>query len=169
MSLAESRRGAVRLAAVVCLLSLLVSCGTAVVQPPGVHVQLLASSALNPDRDGRPAPVMVHIYELAAVDDFRQAGFFDLYKRDQQVLGKAVLWRSIQAVRPGQRLTLTPPFMPNARYLAVFVAYRDLYRARWRSVVDLPRKGSSTWSLALRADKVSLVPFDQKEKHVLEQ
>ncbi len=57
-------------------------------------------------------------------------------------------------------------YVPGARYLAVLVAYRDIYRARWRAVVSLPANsdadGDSDWLLTLDADKVTVAPHDAK-------
>jgi type VI secretion system protein VasD len=158
----ECWRLAVRLQVVVCLFAVLAACGTPVARQHSVHLRVVASQGLNPDRDGRPSPVIVRVYQLAEADDFRQAGFFDLYEHDKQLLGKALLFRSVIAVRPGQQLDLDQAMMPNARYLAVLVCYRDIYRARWRSVVELPRNRDGSWQLTLRAGQLSVASLDGK-------
>jgi type VI secretion system protein VasD len=156
-------RFAVRLQVAVCLLAGLAACGTPVARQHSVHLHVVASSKLNPDRDGRPSPVIVRVYQLAEADDFRQAGFFDLYERDKPLLGNALLFRSVLAVRPGQRLALDQALVPNARYLAVLVAYRDIYRARWRSVVKLPRNRDGSWLLTLHAGQLTVASLDRKD------
>lgn len=158
----ECRRLAARLLTTSCLLACLAACGTAEVADRDIHLRLKAAPDLNPDGDGRPSPVIVRIYELAQADDFCLAGFFDLYDNDKRVLGKDLLSRSVLAVRPGQRLALSPSFVPGARYLAVLVAYRDIYRARWRSVVSLPESGDSDWVVTLDAGSLTMAERDGK-------
>ncbi|WP_157793087.1 type VI secretion system lipoprotein TssJ [Bordetella genomosp. 8] len=158
----ECRRLAARLLTTSCLLACLAACGTAEVPDHDIHLRLTAAPDLNPDRDGRPSPVIVRIYELAQSDDFCQADFFDLYDNDKRILGKNLLSRSVLAVRPGQRLVLRPSLVPGTRYLAVFVAYRDIYRARWRAVVGLPDSGDIDWVVTLAAGSVAVAERDGK-------
>ncbi|WP_179283424.1 type VI secretion system lipoprotein TssJ [Bordetella genomosp. 9] len=158
----ECRRLAARLLTTSCLLACLAACGTADVVDRDIHLRLKAAPDLNPDGAGRPSPVIVRIYELAQSDDFCQANFFDLYDNDKRILGKDLLSRSVLAVRPGQRLALRPSLVPGARYLAVLVAYRDIYRARWRAVVGLPDSGDVDWVVTLAAGSVAVAERDGK-------
>lgn len=168
--MADRWRLALRALVSICLMTFLASCAAPIAHPRLVRVMLAASSDLNPDGDGRPSPVMVRIYELEDAGDFRQAGFFDLYDHDKRVLGNAALGRMVLAVRPGERLTLCHELDTRSHQLAVLVAYRSIYRARWRAVVDLPAKGDSAWSLTLNADSVRAAALNRKKgNHVLEQ
>ncbi|WP_176464085.1 type VI secretion system lipoprotein TssJ [Bordetella genomosp. 11] len=177
----DRRRLAVRLLIAGCLLACLAACASAPAEQRRVCLRLVASPTLNPDRDGRASPVVVRIYELTQADDFLQAGFFDLYGNDKQLLGDAMLSRSVVSVRPGQQLDISHAFVPGTRYIAVLVAYRDIYRSRWRSVVRLPQadddEADSDWMLKLNADRFTVTPLDGKNdkgswkegSHVLEQ
>jgi type VI secretion system protein VasD len=146
-----------------CLAACLTACATSPAPQRTVRITVLASPALNPDGDGRPSPVMVRLYELADTDGFQQAGFFDLSDHDKEVLGANALARMVVAVRPGERLTLCHALEPRSRHLAVMVAYRDIYRARWRGVVALPLSADSAWTVALGPDSVSIQPGSRSD------
>jgi type VI secretion system protein VasD len=102
---------------------------------------------------------MVRIYELSEAGDFRQAGFFDLYDHDKSVLGNAALSRTVVAVRPNERLTLEHEVDSRSRHLAVMVAYRNIYRAKWRAVADLPDTRDSAWALTLDAGSLKIAAW----------
>lgn len=141
-----------------CVGAFLSACATSPAPQRTVRITVLASPALNPDGDGRPSPVMVRLYELADTDGFQQAGFFDLSDHDKEVLGANALARMVVAVRPGERLALCHALEPGSRHLAVMVAYRDIYRARWRGVVTLPPSADSAWTVVLGPDSVAIQP-----------
>jgi type VI secretion system protein VasD len=151
-----------------CLLTCLAGCATPDTHQRSIRLTLAASADLNPDRDGRPSPVIVRIYELAEADDFRHAAFFDLYDRDKSILNKAVLARTVIAVRPGQRLSVCKAIEPHGRYLAVFAAYRDIDGARWRAVANLPEDRDSFWTATLGNHGVKMKENTKKGSDVLE-
>jgi type VI secretion system protein VasD len=139
-----------------CLAAWLSSCAGPAMPQRKVDITVLASAGLNPDGDSRPSPVVVRIYELADMDAFQHAGYFDLADRDKDVLGANAVARVVVAVRPGESLQLCRDLEPGSRHLAVMVAYRDIYRARWRSVVALPASEDSAWIIDLGPDNVAI-------------
>lgn len=158
MPMPDAWRLAVRVVAALCMAMIIAGCATPPSRQNVVRIILYASAGLNPDRNGRPSPVMVRVYELTDADDFQQADFFNLYEHDKDVLGNAIVARMIVAVRPGERLSLSHDLDARSRHLAVLVAYRDIYHARWRAIVDLPPSGDSTWRVVLSADGVAVEP-----------
>lgn len=122
--------------AIACALAL-ASCTSA---PPGraqARWTLSASSTINADALGRPAPLVVRLYALSACDAFNRATFFELYDRDRAVLGKAALERRVLVLKPGERVRLTRPLDANTRAFAVVAAYQRIDSAQWRAIVDI--------------------------------
>jgi type VI secretion system protein VasD len=92
---------------------------------------------MNPDVTGRPSPVLLRLYELKAPANFDQADFFSLYQQAQDVLGADLLARDEFLLRPGETRTLERVVEPDARYLGLLAAYRDLDHALWHAVIPL--------------------------------
>lgn len=102
--------------------------------------QLSASEDVNPGPDGRAAPVLVRLYELASDDVFNGADFFTLFDHETAVLGAALLRvRDFQLV-PGQVVEITGQADPRTQYLGVIAGIRDLDAAPWRAAAPVPPK-----------------------------
>lgn len=157
--------GARIVGAIACALALASCAGV----PPGraqARWTLSASSSVNTDALGQPAPLVVRLYALSACDAFNRATFFELYDRDRAVLGKAVLERRVLVLKPGDRVRLARPLDANTRAFAIVAGYQRIDSAQWRAVVDLapsepPRSvniaasfGASAVTLTLTAERV---------------
>ena len=99
-----------------------------------IQLSVLAGADVNPDARNRPSPITVRVYALKSAAAFEAADFFSLYEKDASVLGADVVQREELLLRPGDNKPLEMKLSPDAKSLAVFAAYRDLDRARWRAV-----------------------------------
>ncbi|MEN9398586.1 MAG: hypothetical protein RLZ81_3116 [Pseudomonadota bacterium] len=99
-----------------------------------VKLSVAAGTDVNPDARNRPSPITVRVYALKSAATFEAADFFSLFEKDAAVLGADVISREELLMRPGDSKPLEMKLPPEARALAVFAAYRDLDRARWRAV-----------------------------------
>ncbi len=117
---------------VVALLSLAACASKPIVSQ--VKLSVAAGADVNPDARNRPSPVTVRVYALKSAATFEAADFFSLFERDATVLGADVVAREELLMRPGDSKPLEMKLPPEAKALAVFAAYRDLDRARWRAV-----------------------------------
>lgn len=142
--------------ATVATVFLLSSCATPPMPLPQTRFSLNAAPGLNPNGAGRPSPIVVRIYQLAARDDFDRAGFFDLYDRDKDVLGISAVVRTDIAIRPGEQLHFSHRLDPRTRDVAVLASYRDIDAARWRAVTDVSAPGTHALSVALGASSVAI-------------
>src|SRR6185436_10305384 len=61
---------------------------------------LVASADTNPDRSGRPSPIVVRVYQLKTDAAFSGADFFALYDDDQKVLGAELITRDEYVLNP---------------------------------------------------------------------
>ena len=107
--------------------------------PAPYTVLITADSALNPDRNGKPAPVQVKIFRLRSVNAFSGADFFSLYEKDEQILATDLLSKDVFTLQPGEAKTLTGKATDDERVVGIFVAYRDLENALWRGFAPLPQ------------------------------
>ncbi len=116
----------------------------AVVPKRVLDVDLQAAPQVNPTAGGTSAPLVVRVYLLKADVAFRSADFFSLFDKDQSTLGNDMLLREEVQLRPGDRVAISRELVPDARFVAVFGAFRELERSRWRSILPLPAAPAPT-------------------------
>ena len=105
--------------------------------PTEVTGTLQAATNLNPSTSKRPSPLLVRVYELKSVTAFNNADFVSLYQRDQAELGTEMVGREEVILNPGDTRPINKLGGPETRFIGVFAAYRDLDRAKWRSVLAI--------------------------------
>ena len=123
-------------------------------KPTQVVGTLQASPAINPSVSKRPSPLLVRVYELKSATVFSSIDFVSLYQRDQAELGADLLGRDEFMLAPGETRAFTKTLAPETRFLGVLAAYRDLERARWRSVV--PVQPGRKQEIVIHADELSV-------------
>lgn len=101
---------------------------------------IAASADTNPDAGGRPSPVVVRIYQLKADTAFMGADFFALFDDEMKVLGAELIGRDEFVMAPAERRSVDVNVSPDARFVGVVAAYRDIRNAQWRVAVPAPLK-----------------------------
>jgi type VI secretion system protein VasD len=109
-----------------------------VVPPRQMQLAIRAGDLINPDYLNRPSPVVVRVYLLRAEITFASADFFSLYERDAATLGADLLAREELQLRPGRVVSINREFPPEARFLGVVVAFRNVEKSTWRALSSLP-------------------------------
>ncbi len=121
------------------LAALLAGCGAPPPPPPTqVAVTLTAAANANPTPDGKGAPVVLRVYQLASTSAFNGAEFFDLFNQDQATLKTDLIKRDDVTLAPGQSKTLNLTPTDQAKSIGVFAGYRDYGHAIWRVTADIP-------------------------------
>jgi len=103
-----------------------------------------AAAELNPDPSGRPSPLVLRLYELKTAAAFGKADFFALYESPEQTLGGDLLASQEFILKPGQNLSLNRILNPETRHIGLLAAYRDLDRAVWRTLIEVPPRKTTT-------------------------
>ena len=76
-----------------------------------------AAADVNPDRNQRPSPVVVRVYQLRTDTSFQAAQFEPLYDDDRKTLGEAFLTRDEFTLDPGQRQVIDVSLAIDTRYV----------------------------------------------------
>lgn len=129
-------RGALLISAALVL----AACASKPPKPAPTRAAIVAGADVNPDSTGRASPVVVRIYQLRGDAEFNGADFFALYDREKETLGESLILRDERTIFPGQQVDLELALSPEARFLGVAAAYRDVRASRWRAVVGVPEK-----------------------------
>ena len=126
--------------------------------PSPVALELTASTAANPDRNDRPSPILVRVYELRSPGAFETADFFAMLEQDQAVLGGEMVNSWEFQLDPGESTTLDATFQASSGFIGVFAAYRDIERAQWRAVAPIRPGRDNVLAVDLGRLDVSIQP-----------
>lgn len=123
------------------VVSVVASCGgnPPAPEPPTspLAVSIVAGDDLNPDLDGRPSSVTLVLVQLRSAEAFARADYFAVFDAANASLAGEVVNREQLTLQPGEKRTLVVQLAPEARYLGVAAAYRDIERATWLAVAPL--------------------------------
>lgn len=99
-----------------------------------VKVDVKSDKDLNNVGSGSPLPVVVRIYQLSEDTAFKSAGFRDLWKRDAEILGSALLSSKEIVMQPGSSQKVSFPLEGKTKFVAVFAAFRNSDAAKWNAI-----------------------------------
>src|SRR5262247_5766 len=136
-----------------CAVALAVGCGSS---PPLLRGSITVDSNVNPDRGGRPSPIVVRVYELKAVAAFNGADFFALYDKEQETIGGDLVGREEFLLQPSESRQYKRQFQPDTKFIGVIGAFRDLEQSRWRQVMPVPAKGKATLTVGVQPRAITL-------------
>lgn len=121
-----------------------------------IKLSVAAGSDVNPDARGRPSPITVRVYALKSAAAFEAADFFSLFEKDAAILGADMVQREELLMRPGDNKPVEMKLPPEAKALAVFAAFRDLDRARWRAVRVIEVGKAANLQIKVAARQISI-------------
>ena len=139
--------------------ALLIAACSSPPKPTTVAATLQAGAAVNPDLRKRASPIVIRVYELKSAAAFEAADFVSLFDRDQATLAAEMAGREEFILRPGESKPWDKTLAPDTKFIGVLAAFRDIERARWKSIVAV--KPNAKNELSIRADDVAL---DSKAK-----
>lgn len=119
---------------------------------------------VNPDSQGRPAPVVVRVYGLAAKDSFALAAPIQLLQQDAKTMGADMLDRHELVLAPGDQKFVTLPANEKVNFVGVTAAYRGIDKAKWREVVAVPATGTVVLDVTVGANGVTVQQRPQETK-----
>ena len=123
-------------------------------KPTSVKATVQAAADVNPDTRQRASPLVVRIYELKSAAAFEASDFLSLYDRDQATLGAEMVGREEFTMRPGETRPWEKTLGPEVRFIGVMAAYRDIERARWKTLIAV--KPGLKNAVTIKADAITL-------------
>ncbi len=125
---------------------------------PRTELLVASQPNVNPDFTGRPSPVVLKVYELRRGLAFRQADFQTLFDRPIQALGSDILAADELVFVPGEARTVTYLHGPDAHFLGIVAGFRQMDRARWRSLRPIDADGKNLIGLELNDASILVIP-----------
>ena len=137
-----------------------------------LELAVIAEAEVNPDDKGRPAPILVRVYELKSSAAFEAADYFTLHGNDKALIGIDMLVREEFILRPGETRSIRRKSHPDLAAIGVLAGYRELGASDWRAVRQVEAAPEIAWYRAvlparklklevrLQARGIRLVPAD---------
>ena len=138
----------------VVVAALLIAACSSPPKPTTVAATLQAGSAVNPDLRKRASPIVIRVYELKSAAAFEAADFVSLFERDQATLAAEMAGREEFILRPGESKPWQKTLAPDTKFIGVLAAFRDIERARWKSIVAV--KPNAKNQISIKADDVAV-------------
>jgi len=133
----------------------LAGCGAAP-KKESLEVRISTTTDVNPDVDSRPSPIILHILELTAIDEFNRADYFALTQEDAATLSGDVVHKTEIILTPGTSRAATLELDETVGYLGFVAGYRDIDSSRWRITQEV-RPGKTDWiAVSLGKDRISI-------------
>jgi type VI secretion system protein VasD len=110
-------------------------------KPIDVAISIVAAPDLNPNRNGRPSPVFLRVYQLRNASKFLNADFDDLSMRADATLAATLIGRDERMVEPATTTDLALKIDPETQLLGVIAEYSDLANSQWRGASPAPGGG----------------------------
>lgn len=123
-------------------------------EPEILGLEILAAEDVNPDREGRPSPVILHIMELSSTEQFATLDYMSLTTPSGSALGEALLSKNQMVLQPGQNKQLPLELDPLTTALGLVAGYRDIDNAVWRTSVVITQGSTKGISVTLGQQQI---------------
>jgi len=125
-------------------------------KPHKLQINISATADVNPDIDGRPSPVILHVLELSSIEEFNMADFFALTADDASALGGDVLNKTEIILTPGSSRSMTLELRPETTSMGFVAGYRDIDNARWRLSKEVANAETSQMTVVIGNQQISI-------------
>jgi type VI secretion system protein VasD len=119
-----------------------------------LDLSITATADVNPDMQGRPSPVILHILELNSVEQFNGLGYVALTQPSGAALGAALLGSKQEILQPGASRPLTLELNPQTTAIGLVAGYRDIDNATWRTSIPVVQGESKLLSITLNQQQI---------------
>ncbi|MGA9573704.1 MAG: type VI secretion system lipoprotein TssJ [Lysobacterales bacterium] len=137
----------------VVMVGLLSACAGAP-KKENLGIQIAASADVNPDMEGRPSPVILHIMELNSTEQFNRLDYMGLTQPSGAALGPELLGKNQVVLQPGESKTLPMELNAATTAIGLVAGYRDIDNAAWRKIVPITQGKTKGISITLEQTQI---------------
>lgn len=103
-----------------------------------IKVRISSDDSLNLTDNKESLPVLLKVYQLNDKNEFMQASFDSLWKRDEKTLGNSFQSRHEYTIYPGKTERISFNKKDETQYIGFFATFRNPSRETWKKVVKVP-------------------------------
>lgn len=120
-----------------------------------MDMQVTASADVNPDMQGRPSPIILHIMELSSDEQFNRLDYMGLTQPSGAGLGADLLGKNQLVLQPGDSKALPMELNPMTSAIGLVAGYRDIDNAAWRKVIPITQGSTKGISITLEQTQIT--------------
>jgi type VI secretion system protein VasD len=139
---------------VIILLVLLSACAGAPPKRENLDLQVMAAADVNPDMQGRPSPIILHILELNSTEQFNRLDYMALTQPSGAALGPDLLGKNQVVMQPGETKALPTELNPLTTAIGLVAGYRDIDNAVWRKSIAVTQGSTKGIQVALEQQQI---------------
>ena len=132
---------------------LLSSCGGAP-KRENVGLQISATADVNPDLQGRPSPIILHVLELNSEEQFNRLDYTSLTQSSGAALGPDLLGKTRLILSPGDNRQLPLELNPQTTFVGLVAGYRDIDNASWRTSIPITQGDTKGINITLEHQSI---------------
>lgn len=136
------------------MLGLLISCASKPPKREDLDMQINATADVNPDMQGRPSPVILHILELNSTEQFNRLDYMSLTQPSGAAMGTEMLGKNQVILQPGETKTLPMELNPLTTAIGLVAGFRDIDNAAWRKVIPITQGDTKGISVTLEQTQI---------------
>lgn len=140
------------------LVLVLAACAAPAPKKEVLTLSLQATADVNPDLQGRPSPVVVHILELKSTEQFNSLDYMSLTDPSGSALGSDLVNRSQVVLSPGTTHATTLELDPAVTSIGFVAGYRDIDNATWRLAVPITQGQTMSINVTLGQVQMTAAP-----------
>ena len=136
------------------LLGLFSACAGGPPKREALDMQITATAEVNPDMQGRPSPVILHIMELNSTEQFNRLDYMSLTQPSGAALGAELLGKNQMVMQPGETKALPTELNPMTTAIGLVAGYRDIDNATWRKVIPITQGDTKGITITLEQTQI---------------
>lgn len=133
-----------------CAVMMLAGCGFFKKEKPPqlpeltrVVLEFEAAGDINPNAEGRASPLVLRIYQLKSYSVFKNADFFSLYDKEDQVLARELVNKEEILLKPNEKRTVFFVAAADTQTIGVLGLFINSERTQWKVAASVqPNKTS---------------------------
>ena len=137
----------------VAIMALLSACASAP-KRENLDMQISTTVDVNPDMQGRPSPIILHILELSSTEQFNRLDYMSLTQPSGAALGPDLLGKNQLVLQPGDSKPLPMELNPLTTAIGLVAGYRDIDNAVWRKSIAITQGSTKGISITLEQQKI---------------
>jgi len=120
-----------------------------------MDMQISATADVNPDMQGRPSPIILHILELNSTEQFNRLDYMSLTQPSGAALGPDLLGKTQLVIQPGASQELPMELNPLTTAIGLVAGYRDIDNAAWRKSISITQGDTKGISITLEQQAIA--------------
>jgi len=137
----------------IAMMGLLSACAGAP-KRESLGMQISATADVNPDMQGRPSPIILHIMELNSTEQFSRLDYMGLTQPSGAAMGAELLGKNQLVLQPGETKSLPMDLNPMTTAIGLVAGYRDIDNAAWRKIVPVTQGKTKSISITLEQTQI---------------